>query len=136
LKLLHGWIALPSRTKDGKALFREADFVHVESRPRLHQWTTILSETRLLDSLARAVSKGRSSFRKLRADELDLHSGFGGQVFGFLPQFIPIRLGKAWIVKDPHLTLVKIRGHSAAKQIFGRVPKISTLSQQLSIPAI
>ena len=33
-------------------------FVPVESRPWLHQWTTILSETRLLGSLARAVSKG------------------------------------------------------------------------------
>lgn len=32
-------------------------FVHVESRPWLHQWTTILSETRLLGSLARAISK-------------------------------------------------------------------------------
>jgi hypothetical protein len=31
--------------------------VHAESRPWLHQGTTILSETRLLDSLARAVSK-------------------------------------------------------------------------------
>jgi hypothetical protein len=33
-------------------------FAHMESRPWLHQWTTILLEARLLDSFARAVSEG------------------------------------------------------------------------------
>ena len=53
----HNLVNLPQLVSQTRV--RDADiFVWVESRPWLHQWTTILSEARLLGSFARAVSKG------------------------------------------------------------------------------
>jgi hypothetical protein len=53
----HNLVNLPQLVSQTRV--RDADiFVWVESRPWLHQWTTILSEARLLGSFARAVSRG------------------------------------------------------------------------------
>ena len=49
------------------------------------------------------------------ADELDLHVGFAGQLLGVLPQLVAERLGKARIIKNPHLALVKVGGHPGSE---------------------
>lgn len=52
------------------------------------------------------------------ADGLDLQASFGRQAHRVIPQLIPERLSEAWIVEDPHLAPVHIRGHSGGEANF------------------
>ena len=51
------------------------------------------------------------------AEELDLDARLGHQPLSILAQLIAERLGKARIIKDLHLALVKVGGHSVRVQI-------------------